>query len=292
MPYGVGIIGAGPGVAALHRPPSRGWAGTSESCTSSDCRQRTRRGDRAAHRCPLVDRHRRSARRSRGRGRRRLQPAGRARRADPRRGRRGQARDLLREADRDDRGRRRGGDRRVPRGAHARCSSARTTSSTPRGGGRRHHLAADGRPGPRGRGHRGAAAERAVSRRRHRTRLRRRLAPRCGPDLREPAGRRGRRPSAAHRARRFTTCRSCAISPRTSSASSTRGPSRRSATPSAYDRSGVPIRLAAVMLPDGRGRAVAHRHHDRLGAGRGARFRRPSCTTAVRRCRCASPTAG
>ena len=176
-------------------------------------------------------------------------------------------------------------DRGVPRGAARRCSSARTTSSTRRGAGRKHHLTAPAGTGARDRGHAGAPAERPLPRRRHRARSAPAAAPaRGGPDLDDAAGRGIRRPSADHRTRRARPADAARSRPRLRARRRSRAPSRRSATRSGIAASGIPVRLATVMLPDGADALWQPRDHHRRPSGSRCRSRPRSCTSAARRC--------
>ena len=58
----------------------------------------------------------------------------------------------------------------------------------------------------------------------------------------------------------------------------------RSATRSGYRASGMPVRLATVMLPDGADALWQPRDHDRRPSGSRCRSRRRSCTPAAPRC--------
>ena len=290
MPHGVGIVGAGPGVAALHLPTLARLSDDFEVVHVADGGS-----GRAADLAARV-----GARSSSGiaelladparRGRRAVQPAGRARRPDPRERRGRQARDPVREAARDDRGGCRGGDRRVPRAPARRCWSAPTTSTT--------------RPGA-ARSITCSPAGTRCARSRSPSRSRRTAATTTSsPSCRRPPPRPGAAAPtssvpqvAASVVRQLITglavhdlpmLRDLAPDDRARSCSRARSP--RSATRSGYRASGIPVRLTTVMLPGRRRRAVAPRHHDRHRPASRCRSRRPSCTPAARRCACGPPT--
>ena len=289
MSYGVGIIGAGPGVAALHVPTLARLDGDFAIVHISDAGSGRARA--------LADRI--GARWSSGIDDLLADPdvevvaicspPARARRAGPRERRRGQAGHPLREAGRDDDGGCDRGDRGVPRGRHpaARRHQPLFDAGVGQGQAPPHR---DRRPGARDLGDAGAAAERPVPRRRDRARGAGRRRGRGGPDLRRPAGRGIRRPSAAHRDSRSTTCRCCATSRPASSASCSRGRSRRSATRSGYvaSRHPGPARRPSCC-PDGADALWRLDDHDRRRAAGGVvpsgvrpRGQR-ACAGAVRR---------
>ena len=130
MTWGVGIIGSGPGVAALHAPTLARDGGDFRLRARRDAGSGRGRGDRGTLRRARSAGVDDAPRRPGGRRRRRLQPAAAARRARAREPGRGAAGDLLRET-----ARRHGRGGRTPRRRvrrrSGRCwSSARTTSST------------------------------------------------------------------------------------------------------------------------------------------------------------------
>ena len=75
MPWGVGVIGAGPGVAALHLPTLQRLGDRFTVGARRRPWQRPRRGARRPPRCGVIHRNRRAAGRPRRRGARDLQSA-------------------------------------------------------------------------------------------------------------------------------------------------------------------------------------------------------------------------
>ena len=289
MPHGVGIIGAGPGVAALHVPTLARLAATSDRARLG-CRQRPRRGSSPARSglarrpastncspipastsssvCSPPAEHAEQVLASVAAGKRAIfceKPL------------------ATTEADAAAR------DRGVPRGR--RRAARRHEPPLRRGVGPRQASPARRRAtGARDLGDDGAAAERPLPRRRDGTRAPAARPGRGGPDLAEPQ-------VAASVVRQLlrdspcTTCRCCA----TSRPVFERVVFARAVAPLGYavgyGASGIPIRLATVMLPGRRRRALAPRHHDRRRADRGVLPAGVRARRAAPTCGCDSPTA-
>ena len=282
MPHGVGIVGAGPGVAALHLPTLARLSDDFEVVHIADGGS-GRAEDLAA---------RVGGRSSSGIAELLADPAvevvvlasppAEHAEPDPRGSRRRQACDPVREAPRDDPRRCRRGDRRVPSRRHG-AADRHQPSLRPGLGPREASSARRRAQGARDHGHAGPPAEWPLPRRRHRavgacrsTRARR-PAPRCA------AGRGIRRPSADHGTRRA----------RTADAARPRADDRASRV-RARDR---PDRLRPGLSRIGDSGADGHRHaarrrrrvmeprdHHRHRRARRCRSRLPLCTSAAPRC--------
>ena len=233
MPWGVGVIGAGPGVAALHLPTLAMLSDLFRVVHVSRPRQRPRSASSP---------RRLGATASQGTAELLADPAvevvvicsppERARSPDPGVRRRGRACDPLREAVRDHEGRGAGGRRSVPRGRCRRSSWRPTTSTT------RHGIARSTISWP-------CSPTCARSRRRWPCRRTAATTPRSpsspqqarrvagAPDLADPGIAAPRSCGSSCSGSRCTTSRPCATWRPTSRASTSPPPSRRSATRSA-----------------------------------------------------------
>ncbi len=290
MPHGVGIVGAGPGrgraAPADPRAPERRLRG----------RPHLRRGQRPGG---SRSRARVGARSSSGidelladaGGRRSsslCSPPAEHAESDPGERRRRQARDPVREAPRDDRDGCRRGDRRVPRGRH-RAPVGTNHLYDPAWGRAKHHLLAGG--------HRCGRSRSPWRSRRTAATTTSSPSCRCLPPLPGAAAPTSRVPQvAASVVRQLITGLAVHDLPmlRDLAPVIERVVFARAVAPIGYvvgyRASGIPVRLATVMLPDGADALWRPRDHDRHRRDRRCRSRRRSCTRAAPRCAWDSPT--